>query len=111
METRSQAAFNRYLRAGTVLKNYHQVLVLLLRLRQVCSHPCLIQEEVAAFVAPEEVDNAKAKVASDATRAAKLLGQEFVDDMKKRQKAKMEERMEAEQEVSYILAIAPLDIC
>lgn len=37
-----QAIFNKFLRQGTVLKNYSQVLVLLLRLRQCCVHPALI---------------------------------------------------------------------
>jgi hypothetical protein len=34
----------RYLKAGTVGKNYSNVLVLLLRLRQACCHPHLIQD-------------------------------------------------------------------
>ena len=40
-------------------RNYHQVLVLLLRLRQICSHPSLIQEEGVAFVHPDDVDASK----------------------------------------------------
>ncbi|KAF6753723.1 SNF2 family N-terminal domain-containing protein [Ephemerocybe angulata] len=96
VEARTQATFNRYLRAGTVLKNYHQVLVLLLRLRQVCSHPCLILEEVGAFVPFEEVDHSKPELASELTRAAKLINPEFVVDMKARMKERMIARMEAE---------------
>lgn len=41
LETKSQVTFNKYLRAGTVGKNYSHVLVLLLRLRQACCHPHL----------------------------------------------------------------------
>ncbi|OIW33112.1 hypothetical protein CONLIGDRAFT_162875 [Coniochaeta ligniaria NRRL 30616] len=41
LETKSQVIFNKYLRAGTVGKNYSHVLVLLLRLRQACCHPHL----------------------------------------------------------------------
>ncbi|KAG8735272.1 hypothetical protein FRC10_010802, partial [Ceratobasidium sp. 414] len=42
VEARQQQKFNRFLRAGTVMKNYSAVLVMLLRLRQVCNHPQLI---------------------------------------------------------------------
>ncbi|KAL1871984.1 hypothetical protein VTK73DRAFT_1814 [Phialemonium thermophilum] len=41
LETKSQVVFNRYLRQGTVGKNYSNILVLLLRLRQACCHPHL----------------------------------------------------------------------
>ncbi|KAB5515501.1 SNF2 family N-terminal domain-containing protein [Coniochaeta sp. 2T2.1] len=41
LESKSQVTFNKYLRAGTVGKNYAHVLVLLLRLRQACCHPHL----------------------------------------------------------------------
>lgn len=41
LESRTQTKFNKYLRAGTVGKNYSNVLVLLLRLRQACCHPHL----------------------------------------------------------------------
>lgn len=41
LESKSRITFNKYLRAGTVGKNYAHVLVLLLRLRQACCHPHL----------------------------------------------------------------------
>jgi SNF2 family DNA or RNA helicase len=41
LETKSQVTFNKYLRQGTIGKNYSHVLVLLLRLRQACCHPHL----------------------------------------------------------------------
>lgn len=44
LETRTQLQFNRYLKAGTVGRNYSNVLVLLLRLRQACCHPHLIKD-------------------------------------------------------------------
>ncbi|KAL8704575.1 MAG: hypothetical protein Q9201_002267 [Fulgogasparrea decipioides] len=44
LETQSQLQFNKYLRAGTVGRNYSNVLVLLLRLRQACCHPHLIKD-------------------------------------------------------------------
>ena len=44
LESRTQLQFNKYLRAGTVGRNYSNVLVLLLRLRQACCHPHLIKD-------------------------------------------------------------------
>ena len=44
LESKTQIQFNKYLRAGTVGKNYSNVLVLLLRLRQACCHPHLIMD-------------------------------------------------------------------
>ena len=41
LETKSRVLFNKYLREGTVGKNYSNILVLLLRLRQTCCHPHL----------------------------------------------------------------------
>ncbi|KAK4192478.1 SWI/SNF family DNA-dependent ATPase [Podospora australis] len=53
LETRSQVVLNRYLRANTVGKNYSNILVLLLRLRQACCHPHLTEFET---VVPAEDD-------------------------------------------------------
>ncbi|KAL8836619.1 MAG: hypothetical protein Q9170_002842 [Blastenia crenularia] len=44
LESQTQLQFNKYLRAGTVGRNYSNVLVLLLRLRQACCHPHLIRD-------------------------------------------------------------------
>ncbi|KAF9886864.1 hypothetical protein FE257_010987 [Aspergillus nanangensis] len=44
LEARTQLQFNRYLAAGTVGRNYSNILVLLLRLRQACCHPHLITD-------------------------------------------------------------------
>jgi SNF2 family DNA or RNA helicase len=61
LETKSQVTFNKYLRAGTVGKNYSHVLVLLLRLRQACCHPHLNMDvEYAAVnndVSPENMED------------------------------------------------------
>ncbi|SJL12855.1 uncharacterized protein ARMOST_16287 [Armillaria ostoyae] len=97
VEAKSQATFNRYLRAGTVLKNYSQVLVLLLRLRQLCSHPSLIQEDGVAYIQPEEdEDNWRPEVKEELLRARKLLGGEFVSRLKRQFMEATQERMEAE---------------
>lgn len=44
LETKTQIQFNKFVKAGTVGKNYSNVLVLLLRLRQCCCHPHLITD-------------------------------------------------------------------
>lgn len=42
LENKTKVQFSKYMRAGTVGKNYSNILVLLLRLRQACCHPHLI---------------------------------------------------------------------
>ena len=44
LESKTQLKFNRYLKANTVGRNYSNILVLLLRLRQACCHPHLIKD-------------------------------------------------------------------
>ncbi|KAG5222773.1 P-loop containing nucleoside triphosphate hydrolase protein [Salix suchowensis] len=98
VEAKTQATFNRYLRAGTVLKNYSQVLVLLLRLRQICSHPILIQEDGDGFVHPDEVDDDKPEVRTELTRARYLVSMDFVDGLKAKFKEAALKRIAAEKE-------------
>jgi len=58
-ETQTQLQFNKYLKAGTVGRNYSNILVLLLRLRQACCHPHLIkdfgQASGATEVSPDDI--------------------------------------------------------
>ncbi|TFY57616.1 hypothetical protein EVG20_g8474 [Dentipellis fragilis] len=102
VEARSQAIFNRYLRAGTVLKNYHQVLVLLLRLRQICDHPCLITESESAnaFIVPvdESDEMAAPEARAELARARERVSKEFVDRMKYKLREAALQRMAAEKE-------------
>ncbi|KAI9677213.1 MAG: hypothetical protein M1829_002787 [Trizodia sp. TS-e1964] len=44
LETKTQLQFNKYMRANSIGRNYSNVLVLLLRLRQACCHPHLIHD-------------------------------------------------------------------
>jgi len=44
LENKTQLQVNIYLKAGTIGKNYSNILVLLLRLRQACCHPHLIKD-------------------------------------------------------------------
>ena len=55
LESRSQVQFNKFLRAGTVGKNYSNILVLLLRLRQACCHPHLTEFD-AVGTSPSDID-------------------------------------------------------
>ncbi|KAL2158389.1 hypothetical protein VTH06DRAFT_4437 [Thermothelomyces fergusii] len=58
LETRSRVQFNKFLRAGTVGKNYSNILVLLLRLRQACCHPHLIEfESVGAAIENNDMES------------------------------------------------------
>lgn len=74
--------------------------MLLLRLRQICSHPCLVQEGAgAAFVAPHEVEHSKPELATELTRARRLVSAEFVSMLQKKFKDMVSKRIEAEKEV------------
>jgi SNF2 family DNA or RNA helicase len=44
LETKTALQFNKYLKQGSIGRNYTNILVLLLRLRQACCHPHLIQD-------------------------------------------------------------------
>ncbi|KAL8713200.1 MAG: hypothetical protein Q9220_002721 [cf. Caloplaca sp. 1 TL-2023] len=71
LEGKIQLQFNKYLRAGTVGRNYSNVLVLLLRLRQACCHPHLIKDfgiasASAAETASEDLDTMAKQLPPDA---------------------------------------------
>ncbi|EER43988.1 RING-13 protein [Histoplasma capsulatum H143] len=63
LESKTQIRFNRYLDEGTIGRNYSNILVLLLRLRQACCHPHLIDdlgvEANAATAKIDLIENAK----------------------------------------------------
>jgi SNF2 family DNA or RNA helicase len=66
LESKSQVQFNKYLRAGTVGKNYSNILVLLLRLRQACCHPHLTDFEASDAAVSDADALTLAKELSDA---------------------------------------------
>ncbi|KAK6496615.1 hypothetical protein TWF481_001609 [Arthrobotrys musiformis] len=53
VEQKVQLRFNKYIANGSVLRNYTYVLLLLLRLRQVCCHPKMITD-LSAGISEEE---------------------------------------------------------
>ncbi|EIN08787.1 P-loop containing nucleoside triphosphate hydrolase protein [Punctularia strigosozonata HHB-11173 SS5] len=110
VESRSQAVFNRYLQAGTVLKNYAHVLVMLLRLRQVCSHPCLIAETSPAYVSS---DNATSHLSAELARATTIMGANFVSriQFKLKEAALRRIRLEKEESADATLEDEECPIC
>ena len=76
--------------------------MLLLRLRQICSHPSLIQEDGVAFVHPDDVDSSKAELATELSRARRLVSHEFVTKMKEKFREMTLKRMAAEKEVCVV---------
>ena len=75
LEMRTQLQFNKYLKAGTVGRNYSNILVLLLRLRQACCHPHLLKD-FAQSGGPSDIS------AQDMIKLAKELGPEVVSRIK-----------------------------
>lgn len=52
LEQQARIRFNKFLLAGTVMKNYSSILVLLLRLRQACGHPHLLSHDFVQDTGP-----------------------------------------------------------
>lgn len=74
---------------------------MLLRLRQICSHASLIQEEGKAFIEPDEVndDHVQADLREDIARARHLVSAEFVQKLREKFKVSALNLMKAEKEV------------
>ncbi|GAA5965007.1 hypothetical protein JCM8115_005679 [Rhodotorula mucilaginosa] len=93
IETRAQQKFNKFLKAGTVMRNYSHILVLLLRLRQLCIHPALLIDAEQTIAKKEEIKQA---IKEDAKRARTEVGPAFVELIKKKLLEAAVERIEAE---------------
>lgn len=78
------------------------MLVLLLRLRQICCHPCLIQEDGVTYIGPDEVndEDMNPDVRDELARARELVSSAFVSKMREKLKDSALRRMSAEKEVS-----------
>ncbi|KAF8317204.1 hypothetical protein DL93DRAFT_2077428 [Clavulina sp. PMI_390] len=113
IKSMAQAIFNRFLKEGTVLKNYHHVFVMLLRLRQICVHPSLIAEHMDVFRTPDEINSVKEREALNEVigRARREQGQEFLDRMFKIMKDYDDARMEAEESLDAKIEEDPCLIC
>ncbi|KAJ8122734.1 hypothetical protein O1611_g9771 [Lasiodiplodia mahajangana] len=74
LEQRSQMRMNKYLKEGTVTRNYWYILLLILRLRQCCCHPYLIRDHAI----PEGVN----MTPQEMTKLARKLAKRAVDRIK-----------------------------
>lgn len=79
------------------MSDWLEVLVMLLRLRQICSHPALIQESDGVHLMQADDDDKEQK--DELYRASRLVGPVFVDQMKAKLLRSMAERMAKEKEV------------
>ncbi|KAG6868140.1 hypothetical protein C0993_007214, partial [Termitomyces sp. T159_Od127] len=81
-EKRTKIRLNRFIRERTLVENQAAVLVMILRLRQLCCHPNLILSQT------EEYDDPTLLVGSDSdkeiARAKKVMGDAWVAEVKKR---------------------------
>lgn len=67
LENKTRLKFNKYLKAGTVGKQYSHILVLLLRLRQACCHPHLLKDfaEPAGDIPEDDLLNFARQLSDD----------------------------------------------
>ncbi|KAJ7662894.1 SNF2 family N-terminal domain-containing protein [Mycena rosella] len=83
-EKRTKISLNRFIRNGTLVKNHAAVLVMILRLRQLCCHPYLI----LSIAEGEGYGDPTLLLGSDTEkergRAANLMGRPWVDSVKRR---------------------------
>lgn len=83
------------------------MLVLLLRLRQICTHTSLITVGDTEFVViDDDLENTKEEKRDEVIQASTTMGREFVEKIKTKLKDLAMERMAAESQVSI-----PSDIC
>ncbi|KAL5520215.1 hypothetical protein ACEPAG_9428 [Sanghuangporus baumii] len=90
LETRQKKIVSRFVKEGTVMKNYSFILVMILRLRQLCCHPKLATTEAES----EEMDADKLKI--ELAKATKIMGPQKVTEVKERFKSRILHRMKAE---------------
>ncbi|KAJ3569137.1 hypothetical protein NP233_g5248 [Leucocoprinus birnbaumii] len=81
-EMQSQVIINRFIKNGALVKSHHQVLVMILRLRQLCSHPHLILAQSEDFADPTVLLGDES--AKEQARAKKEIGSAMVDEIKRR---------------------------
>ncbi|KXN90402.1 hypothetical protein AN958_04271, partial [Leucoagaricus sp. SymC.cos] len=81
-EQKSKIQINKFIRNNTLLKSHHIVLVMILRLRQLCSHPHLILSQADGFEDPAAILGDEC--AKELARARRELGPSIVDEIKRR---------------------------
>ena len=93
--------------ACLLFTNDHVVLVMLLRLRQICSHTSLITEEEDVIV-DDDIENTTEENRDEVIHAQTVVGREFVTKLKTKLKEIWLERMKAEKEVHYTCTLSPV---
>ncbi|KAJ3197081.1 hypothetical protein HK101_006043, partial [Irineochytrium annulatum] len=88
LEERIRLRVNKYVVENTVMKNYTNVLVLLLRLRQACCHPSLVANDFSRLT-PEELE--EIKLEEDRRRTAMEAALEMAPEVVLRLLEKWEE--------------------
>ncbi|EKM76597.1 hypothetical protein AGABI1DRAFT_78341 [Agaricus bisporus var. burnettii JB137-S8] len=81
-ETRSKITINKFIRNNTLVKSHHIILVLILRLRQLCCHPHLILSQTEDFSDPTVL--MADECAKELARAKKEIGGTLVAEIKQR---------------------------
>ncbi|KAE9403438.1 hypothetical protein BT96DRAFT_1016994 [Gymnopus androsaceus JB14] len=76
-EKKSKIRLNKFIRERTLLKNHSFVLVMILRLRQLCCHPNLILSQTDKFDDPTDLMGDEAE--KERARAVKAKGRIWVD--------------------------------
>ncbi|KAF5353246.1 hypothetical protein D9756_007899 [Leucocoprinus leucothites] len=78
-ESQSKIMINRFIKNNTLFKSHHVVLVMILRLRQLCSHPHLILSQSEDFAEPTAMLGDES--AKEQARARKEVGASFVSEV------------------------------
>ncbi|KAG9306570.1 hypothetical protein G9A89_004767 [Geosiphon pyriformis] len=82
LESRSRLQFNRYLSEGSVMKNYSNILLLLLRLRQACCHPYLITDRNVENMEGESSSHQKSSSHEDIAVLLEKMAEDIVNRLK-----------------------------
>ncbi|KAK0459781.1 SNF2 family DNA-dependent ATPase [Desarmillaria tabescens] len=80
-ESRSKIRLSKFIKERTLVKNHAAVLVMILRLRQLCCHPNLILSLTDSYDDPTMLLAGEAE--KELSRALKFRGRQWVDDVKK----------------------------
>ncbi|KAI0270502.1 P-loop containing nucleoside triphosphate hydrolase protein [Gloeopeniophorella convolvens] len=81
-ERQAKIRVNKYIREGTIVKNHSAVLVMILRLRQLCCHPTLILAQAEQFDDPTLLVSGESE--KELGRAKRLMGLDWIARIKKR---------------------------
>ncbi|KIY72134.1 hypothetical protein CYLTODRAFT_418117 [Cylindrobasidium torrendii FP15055 ss-10] len=82
-EVQSRIRINRFIKSGKLVKNHTAILVMILRLRQLCCHPHLILAQGSDFDDPTVMMGGDAD-AKELSRALKQKGNQWITRMKAR---------------------------